>query len=235
LAQASSQRKLAAILIGDAVGFSRLTGQNEEVALELLKARQVIFAREIGEHQGRIFGGAGDSVVAEFASAVEALRCAVACQSQIVTLNEGAQLKGRLSFRIGINIGDVLVEEGNLFGDGVNVAERLQSIAEPDGICVSASVHDQIRGKLPVALEDLGLKALKNIPYEVHCYRIAADGLPARASVGKPVSWLVPQFPACLAREPFLRLGQSLGPSRSPGCSQQWLGARSPQNRSRWT
>jgi class 3 adenylate cyclase len=210
LPQISPQRKLAAILIGDAVGFSRLMGLNEEVALELLKARKLIFAREIAEHQGRIFGGAGDSVVVEFASAVEALRCAVACQSQIGTLNEGAPPERRLSFRIGINIGDVLVEEGNLFGDGVNVAERLQSIAEPDGICISASVYDQIRGRLPVTLKDLGSKALKNVPYEVHCYRVAAKKLPARNSVQKPVSWVDAANPRCLARGPFSLPGHSL-------------------------
>src|SRR5262249_51640101 len=141
----SLQRKLAAILIADAVGFSRHMGENEEHTLLALNARRELIAHLVDKHRGRVFGGAADSVIAEFPSAVDALKTAIEVQEAISALNEEALDAGRMSFRIGINVGDVIVEQSNLFGDGVNVAERLQALAEPGCICISGSVHEQVR------------------------------------------------------------------------------------------
>src|SRR3954466_9079270 len=136
----SSQRKLAAILIADAVGYSRRMGEDEERALVALNVRRGLIGQAVAKHRGRVFGGAGDSVIAEFPSAVDGLRTAIEVQDAITALNETVPDAERMSFRIGINVGDVIVERSNLFGDGVNVAERLQALARPGGICISSNV-----------------------------------------------------------------------------------------------
>lgn len=171
----ATRRRLAAILIADAVGYSSLMARDEERALALLKERKAALERLIEAAGGRVFGGAGDSVVAELPSAQAAVRCALLCQEEVARLNATSS-DLRLEFRIGINIGDVLVEADNLFGDGVNICERLQSIAKPGGICISASVHDQVQGKVPTGFEDMGLRQLKNIPHAVHCYQLVPTG-----------------------------------------------------------
>ena len=141
------QRKLAAILAADVHQFSKMMGADEAGTLDDLRACRQIVDSIIAEHRGRIFGTAGDSVVAEFASAVSAVVCAVECQRAIAARN--AQPVARiLQFRMGVNIGDVIVEGDNLYGDGVNVAARLESVARPGSICVSAKVYDEVRRKL---------------------------------------------------------------------------------------
>jgi len=181
----SSLRKLAAILIADAVGFSRQMGENEERTLQALHARRDIIEQQVGAYHGRVFGGAGDSVVAEFASAVEALKAAVEIQRSIAELNQAASEAERMSFRIGINLGDVIVEAQNLYGDGVNIAERLQTLAEPGGICISGGVQEQVRDKFDLDFIDLGARQLKNIARPVQVFQILSPGdSPKPATIG---------------------------------------------------
>jgi class 3 adenylate cyclase len=170
------KRRLTAILAADAVGFSRQMSENEEGTLQVLAAQRAIIDRLIVAHEGRIFGTAGDSVLAEFASSVEAVRCAVEIQEALQTRNESAPEAQRLDFRIGINLGDVMVDGSDILGDGVNVAARLESIADPGGICISSSVYDQIMGKLSLGFIDLGEKSLKNITRPIRVYRFDRSG-----------------------------------------------------------
>ena len=170
------KRRLTAILATDAVGYSRQMSENEEVALKVLEAQRAIIDRLIVAHEGRIFGTAGDSVLAEFASSIEAVRCAVEIQEALQTRNEIAPEAQRLEFRIGINLGDVMVDGADILGDGVNVAARLESIADPGGICISSSVYDQILGKLSLGFVDLGERSLKNIARPIRVYRFDRSG-----------------------------------------------------------
>jgi class 3 adenylate cyclase len=166
------QRRLAAILAADVVGYSRLMGEDEEATLATLKACPGILDALIAQHGGRIFGTAGDSIIAEFVSPVEALRCATEIQLQIHAQNTGLPEKSRMRFRIGINLGDVVVERDNLLGDGVNVAARLEALAPPGGICISESIHAQVRDRLSLDFLDVGEHKVKNIARPVHAYRV---------------------------------------------------------------
>ena len=166
------QRKLAAIFAADIVGYSRLMGLDEAGTLARLKARREIMDRLIAAYRGRIFNTAGDSVVADFVSAVDAVQCAVAVQEALARENAGVAETEAMRFRIGIHVGDVIVEGTNLFGDAVNIAARLEAVAEPGGICVSATVRDQIGTKVPVGFNDLGEQQVKNIARPIRAYRI---------------------------------------------------------------
>src|SRR4051795_8579876 len=159
-----STRRLAAILAADVAGYSRLMGADEEGTHERLKAhlRQLIDPK-IKEHRGRIVKNTGDGMLAEFASVVDAVRCAAEVQRGMIDREPDVTDERRISFRIGVNLGDVIVEEHDIFGDGVNVAARLEALAEPGGICISRTVRDQIRDKLPYAFEDTGEQNVKNI------------------------------------------------------------------------
>jgi TolB-like protein/class 3 adenylate cyclase/Tfp pilus assembly protein PilF len=174
------ERKLAAILAADVAGYSRLMGADEEGTLNALRAHREVVDGLIVAHRGRVFGSAGDSVVAEFPSAVEAVNCAVEIQQEIEERNEAVAKDKRLAFRIGLNIGDVMAEGGNLFGDGVNVAARLQEVAEPGGICAAHNVHDQVHHKVGVGFEYLGPHHVKNIAEPVAVYRVLAAGAAAQ-------------------------------------------------------
>ena len=183
------QRKLAAIFAADVHEFSRLMGEDEAGTLRDLRACRGIIDGLIAAHHGRIFGSAGDSVLAEFASAVSAIECAVACQTALAARNVGAAPQARpMNFRIGINIGDVIVEGDNLYGDGVNVAARLEALARPGAICVSAKVHDEVRRKLAdLRFVDGGAQKLKNIADPVRVHHLAPAGeiaIPARPGAG---------------------------------------------------
>ncbi len=170
------KRKLAAILAADAVGYSRLMAADEEGTMRILAAHRAMIDGIIELQEGRIVNTAGDSVLAEFESPVQAVRCAVEIQDALRTRNDALPEDKRLVFRIGVNLGDVMVKGDDLLGDGVNVAARLESVAEPGGICVSSSVYDQIAGKLDLGFVDVGHKALKNIDRPVRVYRIDRDG-----------------------------------------------------------
>ena len=166
-------RKLAVILAADVAGYSRLMAADEEGTLATLNACRQAIDELIGRHHGRIFTTAGDSVMAEFASAVEAVRCAAAIQQEIERRNADLPQARRMLFRVGVNLGDVMVGGDNLFGDGVNVAARLEGVAEPGGICISGAVYDQIRNKVDLRFDDLGERSLKNIGYPVRVLRRA--------------------------------------------------------------
>jgi TolB-like protein/class 3 adenylate cyclase/Tfp pilus assembly protein PilF len=182
------ERKLAAIFAADVAEYSRLMGLDEVGTLRRLQAYRAILDRLIAANHGRIFNTAGDSVVADFASAVEAVECAVAVQDAIAEENRERPEPERMWFRIGVHLGDVIVADGNLFGDGVNIAARLQALAEPGEICLSSAVRDQIGTKLPVVLTTLGEQQFKNITEPVRTYRIGgASNRHAAPSRSAPV------------------------------------------------
>jgi adenylate cyclase len=170
------ERKLAAIFAADVVDYSRLMGRNEVGTLRALQARRTILDGLIAAHRGRIFTTAGDSVLADFASAVEAVECAVAVQAAMARENAETTAGEPMRFRIGVHLGDVIVEGENLFGDGINIAARLQALAEPGGICVSSAVREQVGDRLPIWFGDLGAQTVKNIAVPVRAFRIESGG-----------------------------------------------------------
>jgi adenylate cyclase len=178
MAPARTERKLAAILAADVVGYSRLMGIDEEGTLAQLRAhRRALIDPKIKEHHGRIVKTTGDGALVEFPSVVDAVRCAVEIQRGIAERNAGVPAERRIEFRIGINLGDVIVEDHDIFGDGVNVAARLEALAEPGGICVSRGVRDPVRDKLGFTFEDMGEQAVKNIARPIHAYRVRFEGV----------------------------------------------------------
>jgi class 3 adenylate cyclase len=166
------ERKLIAILAADVEGYSRLMEIDEEGTLATLSAHRSITDDLIAQNGGRIFGTAGDSVLAEFASVFSAVECAIYIQKALAEANASIDESRRLHFRIGINVGDVMLKDGDIFGDGVNIAARLEGLAIPGGICVSRGVRDHIRYKLPHAFDDLGEQAVKNIAQPVRVFRL---------------------------------------------------------------
>src|SRR5215469_15856836 len=180
------QRKLTAILCADVYGYSRLMGENEEATLRTLSAYRKIIEGLIESHRGRFVNSAGDSVLAEFTSVVEAVNCAIDIQTSLRAENAGSAPERKMEFRIGVNSGDVMVEGEQIYGDGVNVAARLESLADPGGLCISGTVHEQIRDKLLLGYEDLGDQEVKNIARPVRVYRVVLDGqIPSRPIVGR--------------------------------------------------
>src|SRR5262245_27604178 len=165
-------RKLAAILAADIAGYSALMGADEGATVRDLKAHQAIVFPIIGDHGGRVIDTAGDGILAEFGSVVNAVECAIAIQRTMAERNANVEEPRRMPFRIGVNQGDVIHDEARIYGDGVNVAARLESIAEPGGNCISAKVHYEIAGKVNVACQDLGTHQLKNIAQPVRVYSI---------------------------------------------------------------
>ena len=163
-------RKLTTILAADVVGYSKMMAANEENTLACLKERRLLIDGIINEYGGTIFGSAGDSLIAQFDSPVRATESAIQFQNKLQGLNENAEINERMVFRVGINIGDVMVADQNLFGDAVNIAARLEAEAKPAGICVSKSVVDMIERKLKISFEEAGELALKNIDYPVTAF-----------------------------------------------------------------
>jgi adenylate cyclase len=175
----SATRRLAAILAADVAGYSRLMGTDEEGTHERLHGHfRGLVDPKIAEHRGRIVKNTGDGFLAEFASVVDAVRCAVEVQRGMLEREREVPEERRIRFRIGINIGDVIVEDGDIFGDGVNVAARLEALAEPGGICVSRVVRDQVRDRLDYTFEDMGEQHVKNITRPVHVYRVGDHAAP---------------------------------------------------------
>ena len=183
LASERVERRLTAILAADVAGYSRLMGVDEEETLDRLKAhrREVVDPR-IGEHRGRIVKTTGDGLLAEFASVVDAVRCAVEIQDGMAKRNADVPPDRRIEFRVGINVGDIIIDESDIFGDGVNVAARLEALAQPGGICVSRMTRDQVRDKLALTFEDLGEQQVKNIARPVRAYRIVTDAAVRQAA-----------------------------------------------------
>ncbi|MGQ0565115.1 MAG: adenylate/guanylate cyclase domain-containing protein [Gemmobacter sp.] len=172
-------RRLAAILAADVVGYSRLMGADEAGTLAALRARwKDVLTPQVARHKGRVVKVMGDGVLVEFGSAVDAVECAVAVQAGFAGANDGVAEDRRITLRIGINLGDVIVDGSDLYGDGVNIAARLEGLAEPGQVCVSASVHDQVRGKLATGFEAMGPQVLKNIAGPVQVFRVRGNTAP---------------------------------------------------------
>ncbi len=194
------ERRLTAILAADVAGYSRLMGIDEEGTLAALKkVRREVVDLKIAEHRGRIVQTSGDGPLVEFASVVDAIRCALEMQREMARRNADGPKERRIEFRIGINLGDIMVDEQDIFGDGVNVAARLETLAEPGGICVSRVVRDQVRDKLAISFEDMGEQQVKNIARPVRVYRIFS-----------------PRGPACPQSSPRQRHGRCPTGPRSP-------------------
>ena len=171
----STERKLTTILSADAVGYSRLMGKDETGTFATLKTYRELTADRIVRHRGRVVNTAGDSILAEFPSVVKAVECAVEIQRAIAERNSALHKDRQMRFRIGVNLGDVMVDNDDLFGDGVNVAARLQALAEPGGILISGAVFDHVKDKLAVSFDALGNKEVKNIQAQVPVYRVVLE------------------------------------------------------------
>jgi adenylate cyclase len=166
------ERRLAAIMAADVARYSRLMGEDEEGTLAALRAiRREIADPKIAEHRGRIVKTTGDGLLVEFASVVDAVRCAVKLQREMAARNTAIPAGRRIEFRMGINVGDIIIEEDDIFGDGVNIASRLEALAEPGGVCISAAAHEQVRDKLDFSFDDIGDQKVKNIARPVHAFR----------------------------------------------------------------
>jgi TolB-like protein/class 3 adenylate cyclase len=201
------ERRLAAIFAADVEAYSRLMGEDEAGTFETLTSHRAILDGFIAEHRGRIANTAGDSVLAEFPSAVDAVTCALRAQEALSSANDKLPETRRLEFRIGVHVGDVMVKGGDLFGDGVNIAARLQALSRPGGICLSASAQGYVRKALPVTFEDLGSQHVKNIDEPVRVFAVKAihgQGAPARIPPGREV--LRADRPA-VAVLPFTNMG----------------------------
>jgi adenylate cyclase len=194
-------RRLVAVFAADVEGYSRLMGSDEVGTLKGLTERRAILDRFIGEHRGRIANTAGDSVLAEFGSAVDAVQCAVEAQTALADANTGMPPDKRINFRIGIHIGDVMVRAGDLFGDGVNIAARLQSIAKPGSVCISGATYDQVRKVLPVTFVDLGLQQVKNIQDPIRAYQV---GVPSETREAAPTRVAEAESPPPLPDKPSI-------------------------------
>src|SRR6267142_2513154 len=183
------QRRLAAILAADLVGYSRLMGADEMGTLTALKShRRELVDSGISEHHGRIVKTTGDGMLVEFASVVDAVAFAVAIQRQMVRRNAGIPADKQIVFRIGINVGDIIIDGDDIFGDGVNIAARLETLCEPGGVCISRAANDQIRDKLSMAFADLGEQVVKNISRAVGVFGLTAKDIEAIPEAAIPSS-----------------------------------------------
>src|ERR1700750_2367502 len=188
--------RLAAILAADVAGYSRLMGADEEGTLAHLKSfRKTLLDPKIAEHRGRIVKTTGDGMLVEFASAVDAARCAFEVQRGMAGLNTDVPQEARIEFRIGIHVGDIIIDDNDIFGDGVNIAARLEGIAEPGGICISDDAQRQIRGKVDTAFEDMGPQSLKNIAEPQPAWRLRMDGAAASTAPAPAPAESVPALP----------------------------------------
>ena len=189
----TASRKLAAILAADVVGYSRMMGEDEAGTAKAVRERREAAAPIVAAHGGRLFKTMGDGMFIEFPSVVAAVECALAMQRQVAAGNEGAPEAKRVLYRIGVHLGDVLVEGEDILGDGVNIASRLEGVAEPGGVSISGAAHEHVRGRIDAAFIDLGEKALKNIARPVRVYAVRVDSGPsgrtldaASSEVGPP-------------------------------------------------
>jgi adenylate cyclase len=169
------ERRLVAILAADVAGYSRLMGIDEEGTLATLSDFRLVTDRLIAHHGGRICGTAGDSILAAFDSALAAVQCAIDIQTDLAASNQALEEDRRMHFRIGVNVGDVMIKEGDIFGDGVNIAARLEGLAKPGGICISRGIHDHVAKKLPYDFEDLGERSVKNIAQPIRVFHMILD------------------------------------------------------------
>ena len=206
------ERKLVAILAADVANYSRLMEIDEEGTLATLSAFRLVTDRLISRHEGRICGTAGDSILAAFGSALAAVQCAVEIQNELAHENNDLEKDRRMQFRIGINVGDVMLKDGDIFGDGVNIAARLEGLADPGGVCISRGIHDHVMKKLPFEFEDLGEQTVKNIAQPVRVYRLLLD---ERASESRTSPTTTPS-PNGEAEIPTLSEGEPDAPASDP-------------------
>src|SRR5215471_7279455 len=195
------ERRLAAILASDIAGYSRLMGQAEAGTLARVRAlRRELIDPQIVEHKGRIVKTTGDGMLIEFPSVVEAVACAVAVQREMAERNAPITPEERIEFRVGINLGDVIVEDGDIHGDGVNIAARLEALAAPGGVCISAIVHSQVERRVDCTFEDLGERELKNIARPIRVFRVEVGPLSSGRNSGEtlplPVALPLPEKPS---------------------------------------
>ena len=203
MATVTATRRLAAILAADVVGYSRLMGADEEGTHERVQAHlRELVDPKIREHHGRIVKTTGDGVLAEFASVVDAVRCASEMQRAMADRDLDLAEERRLRFRIGVNLGDVIADGGDIYGDGVNIAVRLEGLAAPGGVCISGTVRDHIGDRLPYAFEDMGEQGVKNIARPVRVYALSPEGIAdlPTASVSSSTSTSPPVAPQRLLR-----------------------------------
>jgi adenylate cyclase len=206
------ERKLVAILAADVASYSRLMEIGEEGTLATLSAFRLVTDRLISRHEGRICGTAGDSILAAFGSALAAVQCAVEIQNELAHENNDLEKNRRMQFRIGINVGDVMLKDGDIFGDGVNIAARLEGLADPGGICISRGIHDHVMKKLPFEFEELGERSVKNIAQPVRVYRPLLDER-ASESRSNQTGTLTPEVGADI---PSLSEGVPVAPAADP-------------------
>ncbi|HEY1779684.1 MAG TPA: adenylate/guanylate cyclase domain-containing protein [Roseiarcus sp.] len=204
------ERKLVAILAADVASYSRLMEIDEEGTLATLSAFRVVTDGLITRYDGRICGTAGDSILAAFGSALAAVQCAVDIQNELSKSNDELEKDRQMQFRIGINVGDVMLKDGDIFGDGVNIAARLEGLADPGGVCISRGIHDHVMKKLPFEFEDLGEQSVKNIAQPVRVYRLLLDGRKAELRSSPAAA------PDIEADVPSLADGEPLPPVSDP-------------------
>ncbi len=183
MSERTLQRKLAAILSADAQGYSRLMSEDDAATVRMLAACRATMTQQVQARSGRIVDMPGDNILAEFGSAVDAVEAAVAIQRQLAEDSSGQDAQRRMQFRIGVNLGDIIVEEGRIYGDGINVAARVEKLAEPGGICVSGKVHEEVRRKLDLRFDDLGEHELHNISAKVRVYRVVLNAVADASAV----------------------------------------------------
>jgi adenylate cyclase len=197
-------RRLAAILAADIAGYSALMGADEARTVHDLKGHQAVVLPMIGQFGGRIIDTAGDGILAEFNSVANAVECAVAIQDTMRRRNVEVQADRKMEYRIGINLGDVIYDESRIYGDGINIAARLENLAEPGGICISSKVYEDVRGKIELSYDDMGELQLKNIAQSVRCYRVSGMKKPS-SLLGDAKTLALPDKPS-IAVLPFTNL-----------------------------
>src|SRR5215831_3545724 len=190
MSEGRAERRLAAILAVDVAGYSRLMGADEEGTHERLKAHFAeLIHPKVTEHRGRVVKNTGDGLLSEFPSVVDAVRCALEVQREMIARNAATPAGRRIEFRMGINVGDIIIEDADIFGDGVNIAARLEALAEPGGICISAAAHEQVRDKLDFSFEHMGEQQVKNIARPVRTHRIVVG------STAEPIAAAATELP----------------------------------------
>src|SRR5438093_13215636 len=204
--EGSMERKLAAILSTDVKGYSRLMGEDEKATIRTLTAYRTVMTTLIQQHRGRVVDSPGDNLLAEFASVVDAVRCAVEIQQELKVRNAELPDQRRMEFRIGINLGDVVVEEERIYGDGVNIAARLEGLAAAGGICLSGTVYDQVETKLALGYEYLGAQTVKNITKPVRVYRVRQEPEPNTSAVSAKIQTLALPAQPSIAVLPFANM-----------------------------
>jgi adenylate cyclase len=191
MATESFKRKLTAILSADVKGYSRLMGENEAETVRTLTSYRKIMGELIQQHRGRVIDSPGDNILAEFGSVVDAVQCSVAAQNEFKARNAELSENRRMEFRIGVNLGDVIEEGERIYGDGVNIAARIESLAEGGGICISGTVYEHIGNKLPLKYDYLGVHTVKNIAKPVRVYSIPMEyeAPPPSQKLPPPIGW----------------------------------------------